>query len=638
MKKFITSAIATSIALAGFSVQGQDNQFAPLESAKEQQLWITMGQDAMNSLEKVGGQEFLFKSIYKANSKGISVAKIGEGQLNKLSRLMHKAHNRCGGYMVHDSLQSALVEQQQSRAATTNFVSKAFNQADAVNRLVPDLAANNIVDTITYLSTNFNNRYYTTTGGSAASDGLKARWENIVAGLPYAQVNQISHSGYGQKSVEVVLTGAVKPEDIVVIGGHLDSTIGSTSENSIAPGADDDASGIATLTEVMRVFVSEGVQPNRTVKFYAYAAEEVGLRGSGDIADAAAAAGDNVVGVMQLDMTNYDGAVNDITLMTDYTSATQNSYIQDILNTYFGSGSALGHITHGTDSCGYGCSDHASWNSAGFPASMPFETPMSQYNPRIHTSNDTLANMDTSGAKALKFAQMALAYVIELSADTTTPPPPQTDYVLTNGVTETGLTAATGSELTFTMDVPAGATNINFAISGGTGDADLYTRFGAAPTDSVYDCRPYASGNNESCTGTATDGTYYGKIKAYSGFSGLNLVGSYDEDGGGTGGLPTVNETINNISLARRDWSRHTQELQAGYSALNVTLTGGSGNADLYVRFGANSTKRKYDCRSNASNNEETCTINNPQAGTWHIDVYGTANASGVTLSWQGVE
>ena len=51
-----------------------------------------------------------------------------------------------------------------------------------------------------------------------------------------------------------------------------------------APGADDDASGIATLTEVIRVALANGWKPKRTVKFMGYAAEEVGLRGSNAIA------------------------------------------------------------------------------------------------------------------------------------------------------------------------------------------------------------------------------------------------------------------------------------------------------------------------------------------------------------------
>ncbi|MCJ8270185.1 MAG: M20/M25/M40 family metallo-hydrolase, partial [Psychrosphaera sp.] len=375
MKKIISSVLLC----AGFTAQAVELPTLSPNKLAPQQYWITVGQDAMQDVKSVGAKEFLMTSVANANSKAISIAKIDDRQMNELSRLMHTNHNRCGGYMVHDTLQSALMEQQQSVIATP-FTTSALSEAVTVNALLPNLAANNIVDTINYLSTNFNNRYYTTSGGTNASNGLKARWEGIVSGKSWASVTQVTHSSYPQKSVLVTLTGSEKPDEIIVLGGHLDSTIGSTSENSTAPGADDDASGIATLTEVLRVYVNNNVQPKRTVKFYAYAAEEVGLRGSKDIADAAAANGDNVVGVMQLDMTNYDGSVNDITMMTDYTSSTQNSYIASLLDTY------LPSISYGYDSCGYGCSDHASWTSAGYPASMPFETRMSQYNPRIHSS------------------------------------------------------------------------------------------------------------------------------------------------------------------------------------------------------------------------------------------------------------
>ncbi|MGH8076939.1 MAG: S8 family peptidase, partial [Lysobacter sp.] len=85
-----------------------------------------------------------------------------------------------------------------------------------------------------------------------------------------------------------------------------------------------------------------------------------------------------------------------------------------------------------------------------------------------------------------------------------------TSGVLTKGVTVTGLSAATGTYVKYTMVVPAGATNLTFTTSGGTGDADMYVKFGSAPTDSVYDCRPYAGGNAETCTFAAPSaGTYY---------------------------------------------------------------------------------------------------------------------------------
>jgi hypothetical protein len=78
------------------------------------------------------------------------------------------------------------------------------------------------------------------------------------------------------------------------------------------------------------------------------------------------------------------------------------------------------------------------------------------------------------------------------------------------------------------MTVPAGATNLVFHTSGGTGDADLYVRFNAAPTTSTYTCRSWADGNTETCTIAAPSaGTWYVMVRAYSTFSGVTLTGSY---------------------------------------------------------------------------------------------------------------
>jgi serine protease len=78
------------------------------------------------------------------------------------------------------------------------------------------------------------------------------------------------------------------------------------------------------------------------------------------------------------------------------------------------------------------------------------------------------------------------------------------------------------------MVVPAGATNLQFQIAGGTGDADLYVNFGSAPTTSVYSCRPYLSGNAETCTITAPQaGTYHVMVRAYAAYSGVSLTGRF---------------------------------------------------------------------------------------------------------------
>ncbi|EPX57413.1 hypothetical protein D187_007167 [Cystobacter fuscus DSM 2262] len=105
---------------------------------------------------------------------------------------------------------------------------------------------------------------------------------------------------------------------------------------------------------------------------------------------------------------------------------------------------------------------------------------------------------------------------------------PPTATALTNGVAKTGLGTSSGSELYYYLDVPA-STASTFTISGGTGDADLYVKAGSQPTTSSYDCRPYKSGNAESCSIAAktTATKIYVTLRAYSTFSGVSLTGKY---------------------------------------------------------------------------------------------------------------
>lgn len=100
--------------------------------------------------------------------------------------------------------------------------------------------------------------------------------------------------------------------------------------------------------------------------------------------------------------------------------------------------------------------------------------------------------------------------------------------VLANGVPVTGLSGSTGTELRYTIVVPPGASNLRIAISGGSGDADLYVRIGSPPTTSTYDCRPFRSGNNEACTASVPPAnTYHIMVRGFTAFSGVSLVGSY---------------------------------------------------------------------------------------------------------------
>jgi subtilisin family serine protease len=101
---------------------------------------------------------------------------------------------------------------------------------------------------------------------------------------------------------------------------------------------------------------------------------------------------------------------------------------------------------------------------------------------------------------------------------------------LANGVSMTGLSGTEDSEHYFHLQVPTGATNLQVAMSGGTGDADLYVRFGALPTLTDWDCRPWLDGNKEACPfPTPTAGTYYVMLHSWSAYSGVTLVASYTD-------------------------------------------------------------------------------------------------------------
>ncbi len=208
--------------------------------------------------------------------------------------------------------------------------------------------------------------------------------------------------------------------------------------------------------------------------------------------------------------------------------------------------------------------------------------------------------------------------------------PPTTEDVLENGVAKTSLGSST--ELNFTMEVPAGATNLSFDMSGGTGDADLYVKFGSEPTSNSYDCRPYENGNAESCPiSNVQAGTYYVKVNAYSTFSGVSLTGNYTEPGSG-GGATGGSASITDISVARRAWTYYTIDIPAGMASLDFTMSGGTGDADMYIRQGSQPTSSIYDCRPYENGNDETCSFTNPTADTWHIGIYGYSAASGVNL------
>lgn len=104
---------------------------------------------------------------------------------------------------------------------------------------------------------------------------------------------------------------------------------------------------------------------------------------------------------------------------------------------------------------------------------------------------------------------------------------------LTSGVAVTGLAGTgRGSARFFKIDVPAGRTSLTVAMSGGTGDADMYIAFNVLPTDTqantATSCRSEAGGNTETCTFTNPPaGTWFIRIQVWDAYTGASLRATY---------------------------------------------------------------------------------------------------------------
>ncbi|MDE1461039.1 M20/M25/M40 family metallo-hydrolase [Spartinivicinus poritis] len=412
--------------------------FAQITLAQESNIehkWITLGKDAALKIEqlvpgllserKVIKQPVISNEVSDNDSispdkqKTIVVRSINSKRIELLSVYMHRLFNRCGGFMVHSSYQSAQKFLNQTHHYLTRAKHRAasdiaeavysINQRQLVAQLLPQITESKIRRTIAKLSA-YQNRYYLSETGVHAAKFIKRQWAHLARNRDDVQVNLFNHDSYPQSSVIMTIPGKTKPDEIIVVGGHLDSINGGDPRlTALAPGADDNASGIATITEIIRVLLKNDFYPERTIQFMGYAAEEIGLLGSSDIAAQYREANKKIVGVVQFDMTNYQGSANDIVLMEDYTDPTQNQFLARLARTY------LPEMQIGYSKCGYGCSDHASWTANGYPASFPFEATMDKLNQKIHSTEDTIDQSGGHALHALKFAKLGIAYVVEVA-------------------------------------------------------------------------------------------------------------------------------------------------------------------------------------------------------------------------------
>lgn len=188
------------------------------------------------------------------------------------------------------------------------------------------------------------------------------------------------------RNVIAVKQGTTHPDDIYLVCGHYDSTANHETTWTTAPGGDDNASGIAGILEMARVFSKYTF--DSTIVFAAFDGEEttattstVVYRRIGSIKYTLDHQTDSIKAMIALDMMSWSDGSGKGRLETGYSqNTTLNAQVSNALATYGGLGSVQ------NNSMNYG--DHVSFGARGIPAIMLIENNWSS-NPNYHTQTDS---------------------------------------------------------------------------------------------------------------------------------------------------------------------------------------------------------------------------------------------------------
>lgn len=230
---------------------------------------------------------------------------------------------------------------------------------------------------------------------TAQTGALPGSWRNVVATKP----------------------GVSRPGRQVLLTAHLDDTSGNPTVD--APGADDNGSGSVTVLRGAQILASRPFE--KTIVFICFTGEEQGLVGSGVYASDAAARGDTIDAVVNLDMIAYEGNDVDIVEVHAGTSPASGALADAFIdvNTTYGLGFTPQKLTTGATTA----SDHASFWDVGYPAILGIED-FEDFTPYYHTVNDRVGTLDQGYYTRFAKAALGTAAVLAGPAWTVDAPEP----------------------------------------------------------------------------------------------------------------------------------------------------------------------------------------------------------------------
>ena len=269
--------------------------------------------------------------------------------------------------------------------------------------------------TVQYLQ-DYNSRIWNSQNAFDASDWIAARMQALGLEVEQQAFNASTWLGSGQAAPNVIgiQRGTVYPDVYVVCGSHFDSfSWEAYSGGGNAPGADDNATGVASVLESARIMTQYEFE--YSIIYCAYGCEEMGLYGSEAYASRCQQQSMEILGYFNNDMNGYlYGDVIHIDCIYPNSVAPIGDYYMNIGNVYFPE-LPIRHVNFND-----GDSDHTSFNKHGYMGIYPFED-YQHYSPYIHTPNDLIGTSVNSWEMSQQYCRMNIGCLAEIANPVTDP-------------------------------------------------------------------------------------------------------------------------------------------------------------------------------------------------------------------------
>ncbi|GAB1523358.1 hypothetical protein RhiTH_006502 [Rhizoctonia solani] len=266
-------------------------------------------------------------------------------------------------------------------------------------------------DYVTHLSTAYRTRYYRHPNAREPTYWIEAQFASWLG----SNQTTVVENKFNQPNIvgRIEAKSGSSSAPIIILGAHLDST---SQLPWVAPGADDDASGLSVVMAIMRILKANDYQGSYAIEAHAYAGEEGGLLGSDALARAYKDQGKEIRGMIEFEMVGYQpststnaGKSSTITVLADPVPS-MTSHMIKVVEAYVPTAELR------SVNCGYGCSDHYSFFKEGYPVvCLASYGPNDKYlNPNYHAMSDTVDKLDFE--KMTDFVRAGLAWVVEVAA------------------------------------------------------------------------------------------------------------------------------------------------------------------------------------------------------------------------------